>query len=563
MYQLYFKEFPIYDPRGADLGLIIRDPDCHLAVGESGSLEFTIDPDHPYVGELTKLKGVLELRAEGRPIYKGRIRKDTQAFDLSRVIETEGMMSCLNDSVIPPHNFPGDFLEDAAYIAAANNGNVIQFYLEWMVAEHNSQVGPDQQIELGDVTVTDPNNYLHRETSEYLPTLEAMRKKITDSLGGYLIADYSGTRTKIHYYADLPLTNTQVVEYGENLLDLMKILDAADTYTAILPVGKEGLTIEGLPDGELTPGYIKKGKIIYSAATEADLGGIRITRTVEWEDVTEPINLQRKALERLSTDGVKLTQTVEVTAADLVGAEDAPLNISRFVVGRYVELRSTPHGFSAAYPLTELEPNILDPGDTHITMGSTVKTATDISNGNQSETAVKLDQHQLQLNQQQAGLIEMAETTLSQITAAVQTAESLIFSALEEYVKTSNYEEFRSSIQSQLSILADEISLRFTETTEQIVNVDGDLQRVMETLSKHFDFSLDGLVIKAGEGAMTLTLDNDLIIFKRDGQQFGWWDGVDFHTGNIVIDVNERAQFGSFAFVPRSNKSLSFLKVGD
>jgi hypothetical protein len=68
---------------------------------------------------------------------------------------------------------------------------------------------------------------------------------------------------------------------------------------------------------------------------------------------------------------------------------------------------------------------------------------------------------------------------------------------------------------------------------------------------------------KSEEGSMTLTLENDLIVFKKNGQQFGWWDGVDFHTGNIVVEVNERAQFGNFAFVPRSDGSLSFLKVAD
>ena len=148
MYQLFFNGLPIYDPRGGDLGLTIRDPDCHLAVGEAGSMSFTIDPDHPHVGELTKLKGVLELRANGVPIFKGRIRKETQELDLSRVVEAEGLMACLNDSVIPPFNYPDDFLEDAAYIAAAESGNVIQFFLEWLIAEHNSQVGSAQQIQL-------------------------------------------------------------------------------------------------------------------------------------------------------------------------------------------------------------------------------------------------------------------------------------------------------------------------------------------------------------------------------------------------------------------------------
>ena len=110
--------------------------------------------------------------------------------------------------------------------------------------------------------------------------------------------------------------------------------------------------------------------------------------------------------------------------------------------------------------------------------------------------------------------------------------------------------------------MAEEISLQFSETISHLQNVDGDLQKTVQNLVKHFDFGLDGLSIKAGPNSMTLTLDNDLILFKKNGQQFGWWDGVDFHTGNIVINVNERAQFGNFAFVPRSNNSLSFLKVG-
>ena len=81
-------------------------------------------------------------------------------------------------------------------------------------------------------------------------------------------------------------------------------------------------------------------------------------------------------------------------------------------------------------------------------------------------------------------------------------------------------------------------------------------------LEKHFEFGVDGVTIKAGENSMSLVLDNDIIKFVKNGQQFGWWDGVDFHTGNIVVKLNERAQLGNFAFIPRSNGSLDFLKVG-
>ena len=370
MYQIFFNGYPLYDPR--DPELLIREPDIHLAVGEAGEVNFTIDADHPYADKLTRLKGVLELKADGRRIYKGRIRKDTRDFYLSREVESEGLLACLNDSIIPPFDFPNDFLEDADYQAAAKNGNVVQFFLAWLLDQHNSQVGPNQKIILGDVTVADPNNYISRSSSEYTTTMEVIRSKLWDLLGGYPLPDYSGDTTVLHYYADLPLTNTQMVEYGENLLDLVSELDNTDTYTAILPFGADGLTIADLPDGEISYGIVKAGLIIYSEEAEEACGG-RITRKVTWDDVTLAHNLQTKAVAKLTGEGVMTARTIEVTAADLGASED---DVARFVVGRHVQLLSSPHGFSATFPLVELEPDIFNPGNTKIVMGSTRLTLT-------------------------------------------------------------------------------------------------------------------------------------------------------------------------------------------
>lgn len=555
MYTVNFNGLPLHDLR--DERLILREPYVHLAVGHAGAMSFIIDPGHPYADQLTQLKGTLELWDDRMRIFKGRIMKDTRDFHLSREIEVEGLLACLNDSIIPPFNFPEDFQDDAGYqAAAAQGGNVVRFFLGWLLDQHNAQVGDAQKIELGEVTVADPNNYITRASSDYLTTMEVVRKKLEDLLGGYLLADYSGDTTVLHYYANFPLTNVQEVEFGENLLDLVSILDSADTYTAILPVGKDGLTIADLPDGEISPGIWKSGLIIYSAEAEDTADG-RITRKVKWEDVTEAVNLQTKATALLTGEGVMTAQTITVQAVDLGPLENLP----HFVVGRYVRLNSTPHGFSVSYPLMKLEPDILDPGNTDITLGATIKTSTDIAHSQQSATEERQDRQQIELNEQKGSIAELAQTTLTQITSAIQTCESIIFSALENYVQTSDFETFQQATQSQFSILADEIFFRFTEVTERVTEVDGDLQKTVETLSKHFEFGLDGLVIKAGEHAMQLKLDNGLILFMRDGQQFGWWDGVDFHTGNIIIDVTERAQFGDFAFVPRSDRSLAILKV--
>ena len=107
--------------------------------------------------------------------------------------------------------------------------------------------------------------------------------------------------------------------------------------------------------------------------------------------------------------------------------------------------------------------------------------------------------------------------------------------------------------------------MNFETTTSQIANVNGELQTIEETLQKHFEFSADGLIIKAGEGSMSLLLDNDIIHFMKNGQEFGWWDGINFHTGNIYVGVEEVAQFGNYGFVPYEDEStdgLDLVRVG-
>lgn len=570
MYQLYFNGEPIYDPRGQDLGLIITDPDCHLAVGEAGSLAFNIDDDHPNAKALTKLAGVLELRDGAVTIFKGRIVKDTRDFDMTRRIEAEGLLACLNDSVLPPFNYPDDFLEDAAYQLAAESGNVIEFFLDWVLAQHNSQVGANgstaQQIQLGEVTVADPNNYISRASSEYLTSMETVKKKLVDLLGGYLLIDYNTSPPTLNYYADLPLTNMQAVEYGENLLDLVTETDATKVYTAILPIGKDGLTIQDAdPDG-VGPDYRVWGNIIYKPDLENQLGGIRIVRKVVWNDVTLADNLQKKAVAELAGDGVLLAQTISVKAADLGDTEELP----RFKVGRYVNLQSSPHGFSAAYPLMELEPNILNPGDTTITLGATIRAASDLANGNQSANEENNNQVIVDLTGKfESEIQEMGKSYENHSLEVKKSSEEFTIEALGEYVTKTEHGEYKREVSNQFVVTEEATSMKFQETTTAIQDVDGDLQVTKTSLNKHFDFTLDsGLLIRSGVDENTgtavaaLRLDSGVIQFERNGRKGGWWDGEDFHTGNIWIELEERARIGNYAFIPRSNGSLDFLKVG-
>lgn len=156
------------------------------------------------------------------------------------------------------------------------------------------------------------------------------------------------------------------------------------------------------------------------------------------------------------------------------------------------------------------------------------------------------------------------DTIHSQRTEIIEDCESIVLSAIETRVSSDEYAELRETVESQFTILSDEINMKFSENSEAINTVNGELNEQITNLYKHISFSENGIIIQSGENSVELQLDNDKgIIFSKNGQEFGSWDGTDFHTGNIVIEVNEKAQFGNFAFIPRTDGSMSFLKVKD
>ena len=160
-----------------------------------------------------------------------------------------------------------------------------------------------------------------------------------------------------------------------------------------------------------------------------------------------------------------------------------------------------------------------------------------------------------------------------QYTSIMRDTEKYVSEALVSYVTKDGLESSEQTLKSSFEQTAQNISMNFYEDTikKEISDVDETLQTEVENRQKHFDFSGDGLVIRAGEGKIELVVDNDVIAFYKGKydpndplkNRISWWDGDNFHIGNIEVKVNERAQFGNFAFVPRSNGSLSFLKVGD
>lgn len=158
-------------------------------------------------------------------------------------------------------------------------------------------------------------------------------------------------------------------------------------------------------------------------------------------------------------------------------------------------------------------------------------------------------------------------------TSIVRDTEQIIMSALDKYSKTEDTEELEQTLRSELTVMAEKIAFDFTAQKTEISNVDGEMKRIDEELKKHFDFDVNGLTIKAGESQIKLRIDNDMIAFYMGDidesdlskNRFGMWDGVNFHTGNIYVDVDETAQFGNYGFVPyidNETDGLDLVRVG-
>lgn len=533
MYQIKCDDYILYDPRDDDL--IVNNPKCKLEVNTVGSASFTIYNTHPYYSFMKKMRSVFEILQDGQAIFRGRMTDDSKDFESIKVVNLEGAMAYFNDSVIRPFVFPDDFTSNSGYREAETSGNVIEFFLSWLINQHNSQVQEFQRFKLGKVTVTDENNYLSRSSADYAKTWETLKSKLFDSeLKGYLCIRYEEDGNYIDYLSDFELTNIQRINFGENLLDIKTKSNASAVCSAIIPLGAKmkdidkasdddsRLNISNEADGNVSEDIVKISDTLYSKKAVDEYGWIYAQpKDTTWDDVTKANNLLTKGVEYLSKTATKLTNTIDITAIDL-HASDA--EIEAFRIYRHVLVNSKPHDHEGQYRLTKLDIDILNPQNTKITLGDTKQSMTDINRGKQQTIEEKVANITIQTNTQNIDITEIQQTVTAQASSVVTTCEEIILDAMKTYVETSNYESFVETVEAQLKILADEISLNFTSLNDEIKNVDGDLQEKFNTITKHFTFDIDGLTIGQLDNPYRVVIDNDRFSMMVNDVEVLWLD---------------------------------------
>ena len=566
MYTMTCDGHPLLDARDDDY--ILGSPRIKSEVNTVGEGSFRIYFNHPNIDKLMPLLSVFEVKDEYGTIFRGRMTEDTKDFDNCKDVDLEGAMSYFNDSVVRPYAFPEDFAEDAEYQAAAAetpeqaaiDGGVVRFLLKWYIERHNEQVEEFQQFKLGNVTVYDKNNYLKLSASDYPSTWKEIERKLfNSSLGGFLCIRYEEDGNYIDYLREFTEVNEQGITYGENMLDISQNTYANETYSAIIPLGKEGETTEtsgevqeglyvdfvggststrrltidtdSLPDGNITDDIVKKGDTLYSKKAVAAYGWRYAPRDVTtWDDVTEPANLQSKGVAFLEGEATKIPSTFKVSAVDLNCTDS---QIRSFRIYAKIPVYTLPHGVYDNFDLTVLDIDLLNPQNTKITVGKTVTTLTK----NQT-TQLKRVLSSYAPNAQVAEGFKKTEKLVEETEASITTTISGTYATKDELRETA------ASLAITDEYIEAVVSGKYA-TIDSLGNY-----ATVKTVDNKISVALDGINLSVyatkeqlGDYATTEYVDGSLalkIVEDEDGIRYSQLaadvDKIVFNTGEIEIN---------------------------
>ncbi|TFI13254.1 hypothetical protein E4P35_11420 [Thiopseudomonas sp. 4R-3cl] len=531
MYQVIIDDKVLYEPNL--VGYEIFNARLSLEVNKTGAFDFKIYPTHPRYNQVHKLVSVIEVYQRGVLLFRGRPLDEVIDFYNGKTIYCEGDLAYLIDSIQRPYEYTGG----------------VRAYLEMLIFRHNEQVEPAKQFTVGTVTVTDPNDYIIRADSQYLSTWEIIQAKLVKYLGGYIVYRHSDGINYIDYLEDSTYQSDQVIQLGDNILDLIKSQKGSEIVTALIPTG--ATITEEDEEGNVTDEYViditsvNDGlDYIYHEDAVALFGWIY--KHVEYEDITLPVNLKSRA-ERELAQMISFIENIEIRAID---KNMIDVDFHRFRFFEYVKVRSDKHDVDDYFLIKKQVIDLNNAQNNSITIGSTSRSLTD---------------RELDLKDELNVLRDESVTTNRRITETVKNLTQTVIENAEYYSREireeleDEFTQLRSDTSTQLEQTKDEFNFNFNTLIQQFEDMDGETRVQFLEIAKYIRF-VDGNIILGEEGNdLILRIANDRIQFIQNN------DAVAYFSNNklYVTDANilQSLQLGKFSFYPERNGNLSFRKV--
>lgn len=326
------------------------------AVNAVDSFTFTIYPDNAGYDKLKPLTTSITVTDDstGKDVFIGRVLKCPDSMDeqglICKSVTCEGRLGWLYDSVQP-------------YIEYKMVG--IRTVLSAFLSKHNSQVGADKRIELGQVTVTAENNYTY--SVNWVSTMDAISEQLVGKFGGEIqLRDQDG-KVYIDYLEHIGHGTDTKIELAVNLKTVSREIDETSVITRLYPLGAK------LTDSEkrLTIGSVNGGKdYIEDSALVAKYGVISGTQT--WDDVTQASILKTKATAYLKNAN-KAKKQYKITAVDLSTID---MNFEQFELGCWYRVVNPLMGIDEDLRIIGITINLDNPGQSELTFGDKFETMT-------------------------------------------------------------------------------------------------------------------------------------------------------------------------------------------
>ena len=394
MYTIHVDGNLLYSPLLIDDGYLVLNPKLTLELGKSGSLTFLLPPNNPLYDGIQKLKSMVIVYQDSEEIFRGRVLHDEKDFYNRKNVYCEGELAFLLDSQQRPYSFQGD---------------ISDLYMKFINA-HNAQVEEEKRFYVGEITVTDPNNYINRSNIYYNNTWDEISDKLIASHGGYLRPRLKDGKRYLDYVKAYGKVNSQVIEFGVNMLDISEYITAEDVFTVLIPLGFEQTDSDGNSTGRLTIKSVNSGKDYIEDDAAIALFG-RITKTQEWDDVTVASNLLTKGRAFLNS-GIEMAVTLTMKAIDLHLAD---VEVERISLGDYVRVISLPHKLDKYFLCSKIVIDIVSPDKTEYTFGVTYTTMTE----------------------KQVGTTKVIQSTVGAVQSAVSNVNAIVSDLPTDYVKKS------------------------------------------------------------------------------------------------------------------------------
>lgn len=355
MYSIKVDNQLIFAPPVVNDGYIAFDATVTKELNKVDSSEFTIPVTGNGYDSINKLTSVITVWDDDEKIFHGRCIDITEDFYKNRKFKCEGALGYLNDSVLRPYSFSTD-----------TPGNIFRYYIDC----HNSYVDVAKRFIVGDVS-TMQTDQLVRESSQYPSTLDELEGKLIENYGGYVIPRYVGDSIYLDYKATSGGNNGQVIQFGKNLLELEKFMDASKVKTVIIPLGA---TIEGTEE-RLTIKSVNSGLDYLESSSGIALFG-RIETCEGWDDITVASNLKAAGQARLN-DLISESVTLNLSAIDLSLLD---VEVDKLRIGEYNRVLSVPHDLNGFFQCSRMVLNLGNPAQNQYTFGSPRRTLTDSIN---------------------------------------------------------------------------------------------------------------------------------------------------------------------------------------